>query len=99
MCPVDHLGLEQLEVRYIGILAFEFAHVLNLLKFVQDERRIAVAFGMDEGQHTMALLPAVVASQPSANNEHLDTDVEELPYLGLSGRRKSAKKRKIAGII
>ena len=36
--PVDHVRLEELEERSVGVVAFEFAHSFSILKFLNDKR-------------------------------------------------------------
>ena len=62
---IDHVRFEQLEVRYIRITALEFAHVFDLLEFLHDKGRFAVAFGVDESEDVVAVFPSVLAGQPS----------------------------------
>jgi hypothetical protein len=64
---VDHVRLEELQVRNIVIATFELAHVLDLLKFGHDEGSITIAFGMDKSKHIVAFFPPVFASKPSAD--------------------------------
>lgn len=47
--PVKHVGLEEVEVRHVGVTAFVLAHLLDVLKFKVHERAVAVAFTMDKG--------------------------------------------------
>lgn len=62
---VDHVWLEKLEIGYIGVVALEFAHILDLLYFAHDERAIWVAFAVHEGEHSASLLPAIFAREPT----------------------------------
>ena len=57
---VDHVGLEELEVVDISILALEFAHVLNLLKLDLNKSVIAVTLAVDECENIVAVLPAIL---------------------------------------
>lgn len=75
MCPVDHLWLEQFEVRDVGIVSFELAHVLDLVQFKQDERRIAVAFGVNASQDVVTFFPSVLTSQPPVIYQCLKTSL------------------------
>jgi hypothetical protein len=65
MRAVDHLRLEQLKVCYVGISAFKFTHLLDLVELKQHEWRIAIALCVDKSQHAVAFFPAVIARQPS----------------------------------
>jgi hypothetical protein len=96
---VDHVRLEELEVRNICVATFELAHVLDLLKFRHDEGSITVALGVDESKHIVALFPAVLASKPSALVSQIQQVIKVRSYLGDSGRKKRPKKSKTAGII
>ena len=63
--PVDHVWLEEFEERNVGVLAFEFAHGLYILELLDDERAVRVAFSVDEGEHGMAVFPAIFAREPA----------------------------------
>ena len=62
---VDHLGLEELEVRYVGVVALELAHVFDFLQLGEDEAVVGVAFAVNEGQDGVAIFPAVLAGKPA----------------------------------
>lgn len=75
---IDHVWLEQLKVRDISVATLEFTHVFDLLEFLKNEWSISVAFSMDEGQYSVAFLPAVFASQPSrAFRQEKQTEEED----------------------
>ena len=65
MGPVDHVWFKQLEERGVGVVAFEFANVFDVLEFLGDEGAIWVSLPVDEGEHGMAVFPAVVAREPA----------------------------------
>ena len=44
---VDHVWLEQFEVRHIGVSALKLAHIFDFLEFLKDEWRFTVALGVD----------------------------------------------------
>lgn len=62
---VDHRGFEQLQVANVGVVALELAHVLDLIIFQLHERGVRVALAVDQGQNSVALLPAVLTCQPT----------------------------------
>ena len=68
MGSVDHVGLEKLKVGHVGISALEFAHILDILQFTEDEWCFAITLGMDESQDGVALFPSVFPSKPSIRN-------------------------------
>lgn len=57
---VDHVWLEKLQVRNIGISTLKFAHVFDLLEFLEDERRVTVAFGVNESEDSVTLFPTIL---------------------------------------
>lgn len=65
MGAVDHARLQQLEVGNVGVLALELDSGLNLLELGLDEAVGAVALAVDEGQDVFALLPAILAGEPT----------------------------------
>ena len=65
VCPPDHVGLKELEEGDVAVSALEFAHLLNLFEFLQNEGAIGVAFAVDECQDVMAVLPSILASEPT----------------------------------
>lgn len=65
MGPVDHVWLEEFQERSVGVRALKFAHVFDILKFLDDERAVRVAFSVDEGEHGMAVFPTILSSQPA----------------------------------
>lgn len=62
---VEHLGLEKVEVGDVGVAALKFAHVLDILKLVRDKRVVGVALAVNEGENSVAILPAVFAGEPA----------------------------------
>ena len=65
MGAIDHLGLEELEVRHVGVVAFELAHVFDFLQLGEDEAVVGVALAVDEGQDGVAVFPAILAGEPA----------------------------------
>ena len=65
MGSVDHVRLQKLEIRDIGIVALELAHLFDVLKFPRDPRTIGVAFAVNQCQDCVAVFPAVLASKPT----------------------------------
>ena len=45
---VEHLGLEGLQVRHVGVVALKFAHLLNLAQLAVNKRSIGIAFAVYE---------------------------------------------------
>lgn len=62
---VDHVRLEEFHEAHVGILTFKFAHALDLLEFALDKRRVRVTVTMNQGKDSMALLPTVLAGEPT----------------------------------
>lgn len=62
---VEHLRLEQVQVGNIGVAALKLAHVLDVLQFVGDKRVVRITLAVHEGQHGTAVLPAVLAGEPT----------------------------------
>jgi hypothetical protein len=65
MCAIDHVRLEQLPVGDIGILTFELNHVFDVFVFADDEGSIGISFAVNKGQDSMAVLPSILACQPT----------------------------------
>ncbi len=65
MCPIDHIRFKQLQIGHISVVALKFAHVLDILQFAHDKRRIGVAVAVDECENGVAIFPAVLAGQPT----------------------------------
>jgi hypothetical protein len=65
MGAVEHVGLEELQIADIGVAALKLAHLLDFFKFALDEGGIGIALAVNQGQYRMAILPAVLASEPS----------------------------------
>ena len=82
--PVDHVWLEEFEERGVGVLAFEFAHVFDVLVFLQDERAVGVSLAVDEGEHGVAVFPAVFAREPAGGfgqEAHADEEKDGRDHL------------------
>lgn len=54
-----------MEVRDIGMATFKLAHILDVLQLHGDKWMIHIAVAVHQAQHRTALLPAVLARQPS----------------------------------
>lgn len=65
MGAVDHVRLEELQVADIGVAALKLAHFLDLFKLALDEGRVDISLAVDQGQHRMAVFPAVLAGEPT----------------------------------
>ena len=63
--PVDHVWFEELEERGVGVVAFEFARAFDVLEFLDDEGAVWVSLAVHEGEHGMAVFPAVFAREPA----------------------------------
>ena len=63
--PVDHVWLEELEERSVGVVAFEFAHSFYILEFLDNKRAVRVAFSVDEGEHGVTVFPAIFPCEPA----------------------------------
>lgn len=74
---VEHLGLEQLQVRNVGVLALELAHLANLLHLSHDEGAVGVTVTVDQSQNRLTFLPAVLAGQPTRGLREPDHADEE----------------------
>jgi len=61
----DHVWLDEFEEGDIRIVAFEFAHILDVPVFSRDEGTVGVAFAMDQSQDGMAIFPSVLAGEPA----------------------------------
>ena len=82
--PVDHVGLEELEEGGVGVAAFEFANVFNVLEFLGDEGAVWVTFAVDEGEHGMAVFPAIFAREPArgfGEEAHADEEKDGRDHL------------------
>ena len=81
---VDHVRFEQLEVRDVGVVALELAHVLDILELSGNEGAVRVAFAVDEGENGMAIFPAVLASQPPrrfGQEDHAEEETDGRDHL------------------
>ena len=63
--PVDHVWFEELEERGVGVVAFKFTYVFDVLEFLGDEGAVRVSLAVDKGEHGMAVFPAVFAREPA----------------------------------
>ena len=93
MGPVDHFWFEELQERSVGVVAFELAHVFYILEVLDDERAVRVAFPVDEGEHGMAVFPAIFPGQPAGRfgqEAHADEEQDCRDYLDTHGTRKAA---------
>lgn len=63
--PVDHVWFEELQERSVGVVAFKFAHAFYAFKLMDDKRAVGVAFSVDEGEHGVAVFPAIFSSEPA----------------------------------
>ena len=92
MSPIDHVRLQQLEVRDIGVVALELAHVFDILKFSGNEGTMRIAFSVDERQNCMAIFPAVFASEPSrrfGQEDHAKEETDGWDHLKSPGNTES----------
>ena len=65
MRSIDHVWLEQLQIRNVAVAGLEFTHVLDILVLVCNERAIWVSFTMNKSQHPVAVFPSVLACEPT----------------------------------
>ena len=65
MKTVDHVGFEEFHIARISVVAFELAHVFNLLEFALDKAMVAVAFTVNESEDIMTFFPTVASSEPT----------------------------------
>jgi hypothetical protein len=99
--PVDHLGVEQLEVRSVRVACFEVDHLTDVVELVKDEWAVWITLAVDESEYAMAFFPAVLSCQPSTSkvNGSVPGSNTVVAYLGLSGRKIMKTNRRIAGTI
>ena len=62
---MDVARFEEIEVGDVGVGTLELANVLDLLKLGNNEGVVGIALAVDESQDGVAVLPAVLASQPT----------------------------------
>lgn len=76
---MDHVGLEQVKVGDIGMLALKLAHVLDVLQLVGNKGVVRISLAVDESEHSMAVLPAVLAGEPTRRlgKQHHHEEEEE----------------------
>jgi hypothetical protein len=99
MSAVDHVGFEEFKVGDIGILALKLAHGLNFLILAEDEGSVGVAFTVDEGQHSEAILPAVLTGQPTGRlgqQHHAEEEEDGGNHLQTPGNTEGGSARDIA---
>lgn len=77
MCPVDHIGLEELEVRDVGVFPFKFDLVADLFELRDHERCVWIAFAVDEDEDVARVVPAVLAAKPTGRLGQEDHTAEE----------------------
>ena len=77
VCPVDHIGLEELEVRDVGVFPFEFNLVADLFELRDHKGRVWVASAVDEGEDVACIVPTVLAAKPTRRLGQEDHAAEE----------------------
>jgi hypothetical protein len=77
VCPVDHIGLEELEVRDVGVLPFKFDLVADLFELRDHKGCVRIAFAVDEGEDVVRVVPAVLAAKPTGRLGQEDHTAEE----------------------
>ena len=77
MGSVDHVGFNELEIRNIGVIAFEFAHVFDFFEFADYEWVGPIALGMYESYDPFGFLPAVFLGEPTGRFGKEDQGKEE----------------------
>jgi hypothetical protein len=77
VCPVDHIGLEELEVRDVGVFPFKFDLVADLFELRDHEGCVWVAFAVDEGKDVACVVPSVLAAKPTGGLGQEDHAAEE----------------------
>lgn len=65
MRPIDHVGVEQLPISDIRILALKLAVRLDLLVLLRNPRVVRIAFAVGHSEDIEAVLPAVLAREPT----------------------------------
>lgn len=76
---MDHVGLEQIKVGDIGMRTLKLAHVLDVLQLVGNKGVVGISLAMDESEHGTAVLPAVLAGEPTRRlgKQHHHEEEEE----------------------
>ena len=86
--PVEHVGLEELQEGRVGVAPFELAHGFDVLELLDDERAVRVASAVDEGEHGVAVFPAILAREPAGGlgqEVHADQEEDRRDHLDAPG--------------
>lgn len=74
---IDQFAVEKLPVGNIFVPGLEGAHLADIVQLVYDVRAVAVTLAVDKSEHVVALLPPVLAGEPTRRLRQEEHSAEE----------------------